>query len=304
VTTRSAVVINPSKVDDVEGRRRAIGAELGRAGWPAPLWYETTEGDPGCSQAKSAVEAGAKVLFVCGGDGTVLAALDAVAGTDVALCVLPSGTGNLLARNLGLPDDVVAGVRLATEGGRRRIDLGVADGRRFAVMAGMGLDGRMIADTDHRAKSRFGWPAYALALLRHLRDEPIAVEVVVDGGEVVRRHVQSIVVGNVGRLQGGIALLPEAEPDDAQLDVALVCACGIRQWMGLVVAVLRGRRRPHRYETLRGRRIQIVSDRPQPREIDGDLLEDSCRLTVDVMPAALLLCVSKAGEHGDLEKAA
>jgi diacylglycerol kinase family enzyme len=304
VTTRSAVVINPSKVDDLEGRRRAICAQLDRAGWPAPLWFETTEDDPGCGQAKSAVEAGARVVFVCGGDGTVMAALDAVAGTDVALCVLPSGTGNLLARNLGLPDDVAAGVRLATEGARRRIDLGVADGRRFAVMAGMGLDGRMIADTDHQAKARFGWPAYAVSLARHLRDEPIEVEVVVDGGDVYRRRVQSVVVGNVGRLQGGIALLPDAEPDDAQLDVALVCARGLRQWAVLVIDVLRNRRRPHRYETLRGRRIDIVSDRPQAREIDGEVIAESNRMTIEVMPSALLLCVSKAGAHGDLERAA
>jgi diacylglycerol kinase family enzyme len=304
MTVRTAVVINPAKVEDLAGRRHAISAQLERAGWPEPLWYETTEDDPGCGQAKSAVEAGARVLFVCGGDGTVMAALDAVVGTDVALCVLPSGTGNLLARNMGLPDDVAAGVRLATEGARRRIDVGVADGRRFAVMAGMGLDGRMIADTDHRAKARFGWPAYAVSLARHLRDEPIDVEVSVDGGDVVRRRVQTVVVGNVGRLQGGIALLPDAEPDDAQLDVALVCARGIRQWVGLVVDVLRNRRRPHRYETLRGRCIDIVSDRPLPREIDGELIEDSCRMRVEVLPSALVLCVSKAGTHGDLERAA
>jgi diacylglycerol kinase family enzyme len=304
VTVRTAVVINPSKVEDLDGRRRAISAQLERAGWPEPLWYETTEDDPGCGQAKSAVEAGARVLFVCGGDGTVMAALDAVVGTDVALCVLPSGTGNLLARNMGLPDDVAAGVRLATEGARRRIDVGVADGRRFAVMAGMGLDGRMIADTDHRTKARFGWPAYAVSLARHLRDEPVDVEVSVDGGDVVRRRVQTVVVGNVGRLQGGIALLPDAEPDDAQLDVALVCARGVRQWVGLVVDVLRNRRRPHRYETLRGRCIDIVSDRPLPREIDGELIEDSCRMRVEVLPSALVLCVSRAGTHGDLERAA
>lgn len=302
--SRSAVVVNPSKVDDLDERRRVICAELDRAGWPAPLWFETTAEDPGCGQSRAAVAAGVELLFVCGGDGTVMAALDALVGTNVALCVLPSGTGNLLARNLGLPDDVAAGVRLATEGGRRCIDVGIADGRRFAVMAGIGLDGRMIADTNHRAKARFGWPAYAFTLLRHLRDEPIDVQVVIDGGAVIRRRVQTVVVGNVGRLQGGIALLPRATPDDAELDVALVCARGLWQWAALVIDVLRKRRRPHRYETFHGRRIEIVADTPQPRELDGEVLEESRRLTVEVLPSALVLCVSDVGEHGDLEKAA
>lgn len=304
MTRRSAVVINPAKVHDVESRRTQICAELAGAGWPAPLWFETTEDDPGCGQSRAAVETGVDVLFVCGGDGTVMAALDALAGTDVALCVLPSGTGNLLARNLGLPDDVRAGVRLATRGARRRIDIGVANGRRFAVMAGMGVDGRMIADTGSGAKTRLGWLAYAVSLLRHLHDEPISVDVVVDGGEVLHRRVQTVVVGNVGRLQGGIALLPDAAPDDGQLDVAVVCARGLRQWLRVVVDVLRNRRHPHCYETLRGSRVDIRSDRPQPCELDGEVVDDGRELSVEVAPAAVLLCVAPGSEHGDLRSAA
>jgi diacylglycerol kinase family enzyme len=302
--TRSAVVVNPTKVDDLSGRRREICDQLARAGWPEPMWLETTEEDPGRGQTRAAVDAGAEVVFVCGGDGTVLAALDGLVGTDVALCVLPSGTGNLLARNLDLPSDVEAGVRLATEGARRRIDLGVVDGRHFAVMAGMGFDARMIGSANHSAKSRWGWPAYVVAALRHLRDEPVTVTLRLDDGPPMRRRVQSVLVGNVGRLQGGVVLLPDAEPDDACLDVAVLTPRGIRQWLGAALRLALKRPGGPQVETFRSRRVEVVATTAQPRELDGDEIDPGERLVVEVAPAALLLCVPAEGRTGDLEEAA
>lgn len=301
---RSAVVVNPTKVADLEGRRREICAELARAGWPEPMWLETTKTDPGHGQAHLAVEAGVDVVFVCGGDGTVMAALDALAGTDVALCVLPSGTGNLLARNLGLPDDVAAGIRLATAGARRRIDLGVVDGRHFAVMAGIGFDARMIADADHGAKSRWGWPAYIGSALRHLRDVPMELTLRIDDGPVQHYRAQSVLVANVGRLQGGAVLLPEAEPDDACLDVAVLTPQHVHQWLWFALRLALRRGGGRYVKVFRGRRIEVVAASPQPRQLDGDEIRHGDRLSVDIAPAAVLLCVSPAGATGDLEEAA
>src|SRR5207247_6252451 len=95
-----AVVVNPAKISDLDGRRREICAALAEAGWPEPLWLETTPEDPGCGQTAEAVEQGAEVVFACGGDGTVMACAGTLAGTEVALAILPSGTGNLLATNM------------------------------------------------------------------------------------------------------------------------------------------------------------------------------------------------------------
>ena len=114
VPQRSAVVFNPVRVEDLPARREAVEKALADAGWPAPEWIETTAEDPGAGQARKAVEDGAGVVFVCGGDGTVRSVIEGVAGTEAALAVLPAGTGNLLATNLGIPDDPTAGVQLAT----------------------------------------------------------------------------------------------------------------------------------------------------------------------------------------------
>ncbi|HYN97311.1 MAG TPA: diacylglycerol kinase family protein, partial [Pilimelia sp.] len=114
---RSAVVVNPIKVPDMDLLRRTISAGLSGAGWPEPMWLETTPEDSGRGQAAEAVERGAEVVFVSGGDGTVMACVTALAGTDVALAVLPAGTGNLLAANLGLSTDAATGVEVAVQGG-------------------------------------------------------------------------------------------------------------------------------------------------------------------------------------------
>jgi hypothetical protein len=99
---RTAVVVNPARVEGLDELRATIEETLAGAGWPAPLWFETTPEDPGAGQARRAVGEGAEVVFVSGGDGTVRSCVEGLAGTEAALAVLPAGTGNLLAANLGL----------------------------------------------------------------------------------------------------------------------------------------------------------------------------------------------------------
>jgi diacylglycerol kinase family enzyme len=300
----SAVVINPSKVDDLEERRAQICSALGEAGWPTPLWLETTPDDPGCGQTREAVEKGARVVFACGGDGTVMACVSELAGTDVALAVLPAGTGNLLATNLGLPDDAAAGVRLATEGARRRIDVGAVEDKQFAVMAGMGFDAKMLDSASEALKKKVGWPAYVLSALRHLRDRPMRLRIRFDGGTPMRRRAVSVIVGNVGKLQGGVALFPEARPDDGKLDVALISARTLRDWAAMAWGVVR--RRPHvpALEMFRAERIELVSAKPQARELDGDVVEPSRSMTIEVRKQALVLCVPHANDDPAVTSAA
>jgi diacylglycerol kinase family enzyme len=288
---RSAVVVNPSKVTDLDGRRREICAALAEAGWPEPLWLETTPEDPGCGQTVEAVEQGAEVVFACGGDGTVMACAGTLAGTDVALAILPSGTGNLLATNMSLPSGVVDGIRVATTGTRRRIDLGSCGRTYFTVMAGMGFDAQMIGAASNDLKRRIGWPAYLLAALKHLRHRPMRVRIRLDGGPPLRRRARTVLVGNVGKLQGGIPLLPDAQPDDGWLDVAVLSPHTIRHWLMMAWGVLRRRRDVARMETFRARHVEVFSNRQQPRELDGDLIEPARSLDVTIRPAALWLCV-------------
>lgn len=301
---RSVVVYNPVRVDGLDARRAAVEAALTEAGWPLPEWVETTEDDPGTGQARQAVEDGMQVVFVCGGDGTVRACIEGLAGTDVALAVLPAGTGNLLAVNLGVPDDPGAAVRMATEHGRRRIDVGDVDGRAFVVMAGMGFDAALLEDASTALKAKVGPVAYVLSAFKHLGDRRMEVEVQLDDRPPLRRRARSVIIGNVGRLQGGVRLLADAEPDNGQMDVAILQPRSLGHWVQTSWGVLRHRGRVPHMEVQRASRIRVVSTREERRQVDGDAIEPGRTLTVTVRPGALELCVPRPEESPDLTEGA
>src|SRR6476469_2319967 len=120
------VVYNPVKVDDLVAAQELVAKAAARHGWEAPAWIETTEDETGEKQGREAVRAGSDVVASLGGDGTVRAVASALVGTDVALGLLPGGTGNLLARNLGLPvGELDDAVRTVVQGHDRRSDVGV-----------------------------------------------------------------------------------------------------------------------------------------------------------------------------------
>ncbi|WP_436535508.1 diacylglycerol/lipid kinase family protein [Actinoplanes sp. HUAS TT8] len=297
---RSAVVVNPVKVPDLDELRRTITDALATAGWPEPMWLETTVEDPGAGQAARAVRDGAELVFVCGGDGTVMACVSALAGTEVALAVLPAGTGNLLAANLGLGTDLATGIEVALQGGRRRIDVGRVGEQSFAVMAGMGFDAQMLDATNDTAKKHVGWLAYVAGAARHLRDRPMRVWISLDGGTPFARRPRTVIVGNVGRLQGGMRLLPDAQPDDGHLDVAVLSPRSLRHWLALAWGVLRRKPAVARMETFTASTVEIRSNRAQPRQLDGDLIDPGHELLISVRPQALVLCVPRPENDPDL----
>ena len=280
--------------------RRTICQGLADNGWPEPAWFETTPEDAGRGQAAEAVENGAELVFACGGDGTVMAVVTALAGTGVAMAVLPAGTGNLLATNLGLANDAATGVQVALDGGRKRIDVGAVDDRCFAVMAGMGFDAEMLEGTSEKAKKRIGWLAYLGGAVKHLRNRPMRVRIVLDGGPPKPRRPRTVIVGNVGRLQGGVRLLGDAKPDDGKLDVAVLSPNNLRHWAALGWAVVRRRDRIPRMETFTAERVEIHSNRAQPRQLDGDLIDPGKSMKIHVKHRALLLCVPQPDSDPDL----
>ncbi|HEY0532117.1 MAG TPA: diacylglycerol kinase family protein [Actinoplanes sp.] len=292
--------MNPVKVTDLDLLRRTIEEGLATAGWPMPAWFETTKEDPGRGQAEAAVRDGAELVFACGGDGTVTAVVTALAGTDVALAVLPAGTGNLLASNLGLSGDPATGVQVALDGGRRRIDVGTVEDRCFVVMAGMGFDAQMLEGTSETAKKAVGWPAYVVGALKHLRDRPMRARIRLDDGPPMPRRPRSVIVGNVGRLQGGIRLLSKAEPDDGKLDVAILSPSNLGHWVSLGLGIVLRRPRKPLMETYTAERVTVVSNQRQSRQIDGDLIEPGRTLKVGLKRRALLLCVPQPDSDPDL----
>ena len=293
-------MFNPVKVPDLDLLRRTIGEGLASVGWPEPAWFETTPEDAGRGQTAKAVADGAELVFVCGGDGTVMAAVTALAGTDVALAVLPAGTGNLLAANLGLGADAATGVQVAIDGGRKRIDVGTVGDQCFAVMAGMGFDAEMLEGTSDTAKKHIGWLAYVGGAAKYLRKAPMRVIISLDGKPALRRRPRTVIVGNVGRLQGGVRLLSEADPADGKLDVAILSPQNLGHWVTLGWAVVRRRQRVPRMETYTAEKVEIRASKPQQRQLDGDLIDEGKAMSIGIRPRALLLCVPQPDSDPDL----
>ena len=241
-SVRPAVVANPSKADDPAEQRRTVTEALEAAGLSEPLWFETTEDDPGRGQCSQALAAGADLVLACGGDGTGRACATVLAGGTVPLALLPAGTGNLLARNLCIPIGLEEASEVAAAGRLRRIDVPQLDGESFVVMGGSGFDALLFEQTSDWLKSRIGWAAYVLAGAKAIRRvERVRVTLEVDGRAEVVSAI-GVVVGNVGTLTAGMVLFPDARPDDGILDVAVLTPQRLRAWAGLAVNIVAGRR--------------------------------------------------------------
>ena len=288
---RVAVVANPTKSGDPYWPRRILGI-LERAGLPDATWRATTAEDPGPGQARQALEDGADLVVVAGGDGTVRSVGTVLAGTGVAMALLPSGTGNLLARNLGIPLEVGAAAAVAAHGATRAVDVGRSDdGECFLVMAGTGFDAAMLRDTSDRAKVWLSWAAYVLAGTRHLRGPLATYDLLLDGVQV-RRQGRGVLIGNVSALQAGLELLPGARVDDGLLDVAVLAPRGLRDWFRLARRVGIGRAPGEQVlERWTARSVTVRSSPAQPVQYDGDLVETDVVLSCRVEPAALLVRV-------------
>ncbi|KIF04815.1 diacylglycerol kinase, partial [Streptomyces sp. RSD-27] len=209
---------------------------LRRHGYADQVWTKTSAEQPAGALAGRIDEDDTALVVACGGDGTVRACADVLAHTGIPLAVVPCGTGNLLAHNLSLPADPCAALEAALCGETTRIDVGRVrgDGQRpvrFTVMAGAGFDAAMVADASERVKRRLGWAAYALSAVRHLGDPRMRLTIRLDLGPVQERRARMVVIGNVGRLQGGLPLLPDARPDNGRLQVVLLDPRGVRGWL-------------------------------------------------------------------------
>ena len=291
---RAAIIVNPAKSDVTEVRKQ-IDTTLAAAGWGPSLWLETTPEDPGLGMAEAAVAAGVQLVAICGGDGTVMACLGALAGTGLPVAIIPLGSGNLLARNLAIPLELDDALDVAVNGEDRRIDLGRVGDRPFVVMAGMGFDAAMMADTTESMKRFAGWPAYVVSALRHLRDPVMRVQLRIDGGPPLRRSARTVLVGNVGQLEGGLELLPDAVADDGLLDVVVVAPRTLRDWLRVAYRIVR---RPHtedrHLERFRGQAISIEADRVAPRQMDGEVIADGSGIEARVEPGALVVRVPRS----------
>jgi diacylglycerol kinase (ATP) len=269
-----------------------LRAELARRGFADPLWYEVPKSRKAPKCARRALAEGADVIFVWGGDGTVQRVIDAVAGTKAVLAILPAGTANLLATNLQIPRDLDAAVQIGLTGERRPLDTGSVNGEHFAVMAGAGFDARMIADADRGMKDSLGRAAYLYTGARNLRARRVKATVKVDGQRFFTGRVSCVLVGNVGKILGGISAFSGARPDDGLLELGVVTARNPVEWARTLGRVALGRTENSPFvEVTRGKRIKIKFSRALPYELDGGARGAATELKVKVAPASITICV-------------
>jgi len=282
-TARGDVVAiwNPASgsAPDEADLREALGEEV--------RLVETTHDDPGPGQARDAVEQGARIVAACGGDGTVRACLAPLAGSDTALGIVPLGTGNLLAANLGIDAGLDAGASIG-KGDPRTIDVGWVEGEAFAVMAGTGFDALMIRDAPDSLKSRIGTPAYVISGARNLRAEQVATTVTVDGEVWFDGDTSMVLIGNFGEISGGLTVFPDADPCDGRLDVAVLSASTLREWGSIAWNLLRGTD-PRSRLARRTQGSDIVVEQASPRvwELDGEHREPTTRMEFFVQTRAI-----------------
>ncbi|NLF06347.1 MAG: diacylglycerol kinase [Actinomycetales bacterium] len=314
-----AFVVNPSKPGAAALRDAALLACAARY-LPEPMFFETTVEDPGVGQTRRALEEGASVVVAAGGDGTVRAVAEALLGSDVPMGIVPLGTGNLFARNLDIPlTRLDEQLRIALTASPRPVDVGwvrlgaprrdedyergeehgasdgPGKGHLFLVIAGIGFDAAMVESADDELKARVGWIAYFLAGAKHLNGRRMRLQVQLDRRSPVTVRARSLLIGNCGKLPGGLTLLPGAEVDDGWLDIAAIdTRGGIAGWaqlFGEVVLQGVGLRNElpklGRIDHARTHQLRIVSDRPVSLQIDGEPLGRAVSLRAEVQHHAL-----------------
>jgi diacylglycerol kinase (ATP) len=289
-----AVVFNPTKIDSL-ALHETVAIEQEAAGFADTLWFETSVDDAGQDAARQAVEQGASIILAAGGDGTVRAVAEGMWESDAALALLPAGTGNLLARNLHLTlGDVTHSIHTAFAGMDRSIDLGMIDIDRqgveatrhaFVVMAGLGLDAQMLANTDGELKKRIGWLAYVRAITAALRDQnQLTMRYSIDSAQTRSLKAHTLIVGNCGALPANIVLLPDAAIDDGLFDILLLRPQGAIGWVQIFIKVLwengvlrrtglQEKLNLNEVEALRyvtGSSVRIELETAHPIELDGD----------------------------------
>lgn len=310
-----AVVLNPSKFDGTEAFRKRITEVVERIEGAETVFYETTIDDPGKGQTEQAVRDGADLVLAAGGDGTVRLVASVLAGTDTRMGIIPAGTGNLLARNVGIPlEDPTAAVTAAITGVDHQVDVGwlragdsaasalSSEKKIFLVIAGFGADAEMIGYTDPEMKKRIGWIAYIFGGIRTILGRSIDVVVELPDETRHAHKARTVLLGNVGKLPGGLVLMPDATIDNGRLEVVVAGWRGAAGFSQVATQVINPKLTPkfgpklssmERYLTTG---IRVTTTKPQLVQLDGDTDTEATHLIATVDPGVLRLRVPADAE--------
>lgn len=288
--TNVAVIINPvSCPNGVEARKNEIIPVLQERGWQVQV-YETCAPEGALPEAKRAVEAGADLIIVAGGDGTVMEAMNALIGTEIPIAIVPAGTGNLLALNLGIPWDTPRALEIALTGEPKPIDLVQVDNGKkyFAIMGGVGYDAKIMEETDRKTKQKIGRLAYIWTALKNLRGQRFPVTLSIDGAKATRQMAKSVLVANMGQILPKIKVFPEARPDDGLIEVGVLKASTVGDFLRLTFRAILGRpAEDPAFDAYQAHEISLTLHRKEPLQLDGDPITEVRRLDLKVAPGAI-----------------
>jgi len=288
--TSVAVIAHAGK--SLGGGLSELRRELANAGFADPLWYEVAKSKQVPDVAREAVKAGADLIFVWGGDGTVQKCIDALAGQGIAIAILPAGTGNLLARNMGVPMNVAEAVAVGLHGERKQIDTGSVNGEHFSIMAGAGLDALAMKAADKGLKDRVGRAAYLWTGARNLKSAPVRCKVDVEGRRFFTGKMTCVLLGNLSEVMAGVEVFDDGSATDGILELGVVNAKSRTQWIRTVSRVVAGRADKSPFVvTTRGTKITIRFDHAIPYELDGSVRKAAKKLRIRVHPLSTTLCV-------------
>ena len=210
----------------------------------------------------------------------------------MVVAILPAGTANLLATNLGIPKDLAQAVAIGLHGERRPLDTGTVNGEHFAVMAGAGFDALMIRDADAGLKDRIGRAAYVWTGAKNLTASRVRVVIDVDGKRFFKGRASCVLVGNVGKVIGGVQAFDGASPDDGKLELGVVTAKNPAQWTRTLSRVALGKAEKSPFvQVTAGKAFTLRFDRKFPYELDGGDRPPVKKLRVKVHPASITVCV-------------
>lgn len=285
-----AVVAHQAKTlgDGLPELRRRLAA----AGVEEPIWYEVSKSKQAPKCVRRAIKNGAEVVLVWGGDGMVQRSIDALVGHDATLAILPAGTANLLATNLGIPHDLEEALNVALHGRNRAIDVGTVNGEHFAVMSGVGFDARMIDGADSSDKAKLGKLAYVRTGVGAMRAAPTKLRIKIDGTPWFKGDASCVLVGNVSTATAGLVVFNDAVPDDGVLDVGVVTADGTAQWLRVLGRAARKKadRSPF-VQTTKARRVDVRMNEASLYELDGGSRSKVKRLRYEIKPNAITVRV-------------
>lgn len=285
-----AVIAHTDKT--VGGGLTELRKTLAQEGYNDPLWYEIQTSSEAPKSARLALEKGAEIIFIWGGDGTVQQCIDALVDTEAVLAILPAGTANLLAGNLEIPNDISKAVAVGLRGIRREIDTGSFNGEHFAVMAGTGFDAFLIKEASPKLKDVVGRLAYFYSGTKNLSSRRAKAVVEVDGKRYFKGKVSCLFVGNVSKGMGGLVIFKAAKPDDGILELAVVTAKNPIDWARTLGRVTQGKAEKSPFIKLaHGKEFIFTFKKPFPYELDGGERKAVKKMQIKVHPASITICV-------------